>query len=321
MKKNRQQRIFELRTLIDEKILPLITSDYVLWGLPYYINPGDTLIWNGALSLLKGCPHKCIGTCGWDEYRYQPLNKDTVILIIGGGFFGDLWRKAWSGVMDIITRYPDNPIMILPQSIFYQNPIVAKEDAERLAKCKNLTICTRDKQSFDYATTFFSFAKTLFVPDLAFHMDVNLLYRCAVKQTDKVLYLKRNDKELVQDKADIIGENVERKDWPAMSGNYSFSMRVVCALYLRLSKRKNKFYRCLITLLMKYGHRCVVTRDAVRFISSYKTIYTTRLHVMILSFLLDKEIYILDNSYGKISGCYDAWLKGCDNIYIYSKND
>jgi len=319
MKENGQQRIAELRTLIDERILPLITSDYVLWGLPYYMNPGDTLIWNGALSLLKGCKYKCVGTCGWDEYRYVPLRKDTVILIIGGGFFGDLWRKAWNGVMDAVTQYLENPIVILPQSIHYQDQNIAKEDARRLAKCNHLTICTRDQQSFDYANKVFTSARTLLVPDLAFHIDVKQLLRYAVRQTDKVLYLKRNDKELITGNADITGENVEQKDWPAMSGDYSFGMRVVCALYSRLGKMQNRFCRWLVAALMKYGHRCIVTRDAVRFISSYKIVYTTRLHVMILSFLLGKEVYILDNSYGKISGCYDAWLKDCDEIYIYEE--
>ena len=47
------ERISGLRAKIEAEILPLITSDYVFWGLPYYENPGDTLIWEGALELLK----------------------------------------------------------------------------------------------------------------------------------------------------------------------------------------------------------------------------------------------------------------------------
>lgn len=43
----------QLRTIIEEKLTPLIDNDYVLYGLPYYNNIGDTLIWEGELEFLK----------------------------------------------------------------------------------------------------------------------------------------------------------------------------------------------------------------------------------------------------------------------------
>lgn len=313
---NVKDKVSYLTSLIDEKILPLITSDYVFWGLPYYVNPGDTLIWEGALQMLKKSPYKCLGTCGWDDYKHVPLSKDTVILVIGGGFFGDVWRKAWDNVMDTITLYPDNPIVILPQSVFYESEDIAQEDAKRLSKLKRLTICTRDQQSFDYAQQTFT-NNVLLVPDLAFHCNINKLSRFALKQTDRILYLKRRDKELPSSVVDLNGVNVDQRDWPAMSGEYTLCMRIVSRLIYECSKIRNNGIRdYFVTFLYKYGNRNVIIRDAVRFISPYKEIHTTRLHVMVLSFLLGKRVFILDNSYGKISGCYKAWLYDVEDITL-----
>lgn len=313
---NINNKIIELSNLIDEKVLPLITSDYVFWGLPYYINPGDTLIWEGALQLLKKSPHKCLGTCGWDEYKYIPISKDTVILVIGGGFFGDVWRKAWSYVMETITLYPDNPIVILPQSVYYESEDIAKEDAKLFAKLKKLTICTRDQQSYENAKKYFS-NNVLLVPDLAFHCDIKKLKRFSLKQSNRILYLKRCDKELSPSQKDVQGNNVDKRDWPAMSGECSFSMRLISRLISECSKIKNeKLKDRIVVFLYKYGNRNIILRDAVRFISQYKEVHTTRLHAMILSFLLDKKVYIHDNSYGKISGCYNAWLSDVENVSI-----
>ena len=309
----------QLATTIDDTILPLITSDYVLWGLPYYINPGDTFIWNGALEMLKGCKYKCLGTCGWADYTYVPLKKETVILIMGGGYFGDVWRQAWDNVMNTITLYPDNPIVILPQSIYYESQDTADSDAARLAQLKRLTICVRDQKSYDYGCTHFS-NPVILVPDLAFHMDLKRLRSYMIDETEKVLYLKRLDKEFPSGKTDITGGDVDTTDWPAMTAGVRPTLplrltnKIVALAGKFLPKRINqKTY----IWIMKHIHRNLITKDAVSFISQYKTIYTTRLHVMIIAFLLGKEVFIMDNSYGKVSGCYQTWLKECDNIKIY----
>ncbi|UVP53814.1 polysaccharide pyruvyl transferase family protein [Bacteroides cellulosilyticus] len=46
----------------------------------------------------------------------------------------------------------------------------------------------------------------------------------------------------------------------------------------------------------------------MHFINPYKEIYTTRLHVAILSILTHKPFMFIDNSYGKNSSFYNTWL-------------
>lgn len=313
-----KSKIAYLSELIDNSILPLITSDYVFWGLPYYSNPGDTLIWEGSLNMLKKCQYKCIGTCGWNDYKYIPLRKETVILIIGGGFFGDLWRKAWSAVMDTITLYPDNPIVILPQSIYYENKEIEKSDSERLAKCKNLTICLRDEVSYNYAKSHFLANKSILVPDMAFHANLDKFSLAIKKPNKQGLFLKRNDKEFPSGFS-FDNNNCDISDWPTMSGRSSLPYRFFDHYYRKLEPYKGSFSMWIKKQMMYYPHRYITLFDSIKFLSQYETIYSTRLHAALLAWMIGRNVVILNNSYGKIGNLYKTWLTDCENISLYGQ--
>lgn len=51
----------------------------------------------------------------------------------------------------------------------------------------------------------------------------------------------------------------------------------------------------------------------------YSIVYTTRLHVLILSALLEKKIFLIDNTTGKLNSFYNTWLKDLDNIIVEQK--
>lgn len=316
---NHIDKIKELKKVITREITPLISNDYVLWGLPYYTNIGDTLIWEGELEFLKEVPFKCLGVCGWDEYEPVPLKEDTVILITGGGYMGDVWRKAWDSVMNTIESYPNNPIVILPNTIFYQNPKVLRSDAERLAKLNNLTICVRDKVSYQIAKESFR-NKVCLVPDMALYISLDYLNQWRLPQTDNVLFLKRIDKELGNVDLIIPVPNVDERDWPTVDGKSSFGERVFYAsrILCKKTKIKNERVHALAQWLEhKIGYfvfRKSLTCRGVEFVSKYKEVFTTRLHVMILAVLLGKKVHYIDNSYGKLSSFYNTWLIDCDIV-------
>lgn len=325
---NKKEKIKELQTIIRREVTPLITSDYVLWGLPYYPNIGDTLIWEGEIEFLKAVPYKCLDTCGWDGYRFKPLGEDVTILITGGGYFGDVWRKAWDNVMDTIEHYPNNRIVILPNTIFYNDADMMRSDAKRLSKLKKLVICVRDNVSYDIATKNFKNEVRL-VPDMAFCIKESYLRQWEKKETNRILYLKRKDKELVDDNIKICGDsdNIEVRDWPTMDGKPTMTERIFskissysCSSILQILFGQS-LLRKLEAFYAYHFYRKCMTRQGVGFVSRYRKVYTTRLHVMILSVLLGKKVHFIDNSYGKLSSFYNAWLTDCDEVDAYQNDN
>lgn len=324
----RKETVAYLRETIYGKIAPLITGDYVLWGLPYYPNIGDTLIWEGELEFLKRIPHRCVGTCAWDDYSVSPLKKDTVILITGGGYFGDVWRKAWDNVMDTIVHYPENPVILLPNTICYENPETMKADAERLAALKRLVICTRDSVSYAIAKANFS-NDVLLVPDMAFCISDRTLDRWRKKASDRTLLLMRTDKELGSIGNPLPGgPGIDIRDWPTMEGGRPrFADKVFGRVHRwrKEARQKGSVFAPAAAWMEKAVayllYRPHLTGTGIGFISSYGTIVTTRLHAMISGVLLDRKVSYIDNSYGKLSSFYGTWLSGCEGVERFGEDN
>lgn len=308
----------ELSRLIDQCLTPLITGDYVLWGLPNYRNEGDVLIWQGTLDYLKGIPFRCLGTHRFDEYIYIPLKKDTVILIFGGGYFGDTWRSSWEKVVNTLVLYPDNPIVLLPQSIHYESAILLSKDRDKLSQCKHLTICARDIDSFVFAKEKFPSHQVFLVPDMAFHIT-------SLKSKDNhgngVLYIKREDKELVPipDQELLINADAV-SDWPSVRGYPSLFFSLGVYSILRRFWRIPVFHRLCEEWITR-TYRPLMLYKAVRFLAPYEVIITTRLHAAILSLMMGKRVYCLDNFYGKLSALHRTWLQDCEAISMIKRSD
>lgn len=320
---NSKDKVLELQSLIVQRILPLIDNDYVLYGLPYYTNIGDILIWNGEKELLKRIPYKCLGVCSLHEIPQFKLKKDTIILITGGGYWGDVWRDAFENMLNAIQGYKENKIIFLPASIYYADEDIMRQDAQYMSDFKHLTICVRDKVSFEYVNRHFS-NHAILVPDMAFYINASYLKQWIKPTLDKVLYLKRIDKELVDGSLVINENNIDIHDWPTMDEEMSL-IENICYKVLYRTNRLGK-YKYLTVFSKRFRNfiynsilRHIMTKRGVQFISSYKKVYTTRLHVLILSVLLDKEVILIDNSTGKLSAFYHTWLKNLNSVSEYKK--
>lgn len=301
-----------LRDLIVNTLTPLISDSYVLWDLPYYTNIGDILIWEGTENFLKQLSSQCISKCSYQTFSYKPLPKDTTILLQGGGNFGDLWRVHQEFRLKIVELYPDNKIIILPQSVHYQDTKILERDAELMGKHSNLTICVRDTKSWDILGSYFYKNNLLLLPDMAFCISQQTLNQYSGKSTSKVLYLKRNDIEFcAKNYESYIIEDlhlVDIRDWPTMEFIYIRFKILGKLINFQQYKLANAFASIFLkTYLIKKGGR---------FLCRYNKIYTTRLHVAILAILLNKPFVFFDNSYGKNRFFYETWLKDLDNIYF-----
>lgn len=305
------EKIKQLRKKIEDALLPLIDSDYVLWDCPYHNNIGDILIWQGEIEFLHKLKYKCLDYASKDTCYFPRLSEDVVILLHGGGNFGDIWREPQDFRLKVIQAYPNNRIIIFPQTVYYQDKAIIQQDAKIMASHSDLVICARDQNSYEILKK--HFANTiLLLPDMAFCISTIHKKKYYSISEKKSLYLKRSDKEFG---TEVVGlpENIEIHDWPTFEKKY-FVVRVLNGL-LRIKSYCN--IRILNVMLNRWAYkrlRCDLITMGICFLSQYDRVYTTRLHVLILSVLLGIDCHVIDNNYGKNSSFYQTWLQDLQGV-------
>ena len=211
-----------------------------------------------------------------------------------------------------MQRYPDNKIIFLPQTVYYEGIRNARNDAMEFRKHKHLTMCARDKYSYRFLKTLGFGTDIRLVPDMAFYINADELRQFYKPLLHKDLVFSRVDKE----KADVVVDGLTKKydvgDWP----DYETTEPLVERLYdLIEDGRYDEADEYAVNTYMPAR-----VKTGVEFISQYDRIFSNRLHGAILSILLGKEVYILDNSYGKNKQYYNTWLRNCDKVRLLPMN-
>jgi pyruvyl transferase EpsO len=306
-------KIMQIRNNIEKALTSLITHDYWLLELPYYTNIGDILIWHGTEYFLKKLEDRCTYTASSATFRTRRIDANTIILLQGGGNFGDLWNEPHAFRCKIISAYPDNVIIILPQTVFYLDKNNLMNDRELFSKHKKLIICARDMKSYQLLNEYFNANTVLLVPDMAFCIPMDSLQKRFEKSQDKNLFLKRNDREL---KTSICYENyidnkaIDISDWPSMEKDRATALLLRCLF--GLNRRIPFLFSRLTDFYASFFFKPDMIRTGVKFICEYNKVYTTRLHAAILCCLLEKPFVLFDNSYGKNRSFFETWLTDLD---------
>lgn len=318
------QNLLNTKEIIFRSLDPLIKQDYCLLDVPDHNNIGDHLIYQGELEYLKRLPYKMLYSANETYTRYDRIPEGCTILLNGGGNFGDLWRWFQTYRLNIVKSFPRNKIIILPQTVYYKDGKVLLDDSKIFNGHPDLTICVRDTTSYGILKKNCTNNNILLVPDMAFCLDLDK--HLNKNQTQKALIFERRDqemngsydsgkiKELIsKDKA------IDVEDWPSYSKTKSvegFQNLLYKANRTISRKLKNTG---LINDCFGLNSKSLSTEyllQGVKFINKYDEVYTTRLHGFILSLLLDKTVYLIDNSYGKNSTFYNTWAKDFKNSYL-----
>lgn len=302
------QACAHLGRIIYQNLAPLIPGDYILLDLPYHSNIGDILIWLGEQTFLKELPGKCLGQHSKETFDFSPIPSDCSILLHGGGNFGDIWRDHQEFRLKVIQSYPDNNIIIFPQTIHYESYELFANDVEIMNNHRHLTVCARDNNSFKILKEK-SFTGTILVlPDMAFCIHPNeLLSTVTVKPPLKDnLLLVREDKEI--NSKTRIRELVSKytmSDWPQIMESSDMAFQ-----YMRRHDREeiDAFF------INDFFPRRI--KEGAEFVLSFNKVCSTRLHVAILRLLLGLPVQIIDNSYGKNLSFYNTWLMDINLVEV-----
>ncbi len=315
-------KIAELRGCIRSTLMPLIIGDCILADAPYYDNIGDVLIWQGINDFLRSSGRRLVQTNSGSTFNFPELSPEVTILLMGGGNFGDLWRWFQDVRLEIIKRYPDNRIVMFPQSVWYDDTSMVAHDAEIMGRHPDLHLCARDNWSYDFMKRNFSTNNIYLVPDMAFCIDESVLnpYRNS-SQSGKRLFLKRLDKEISAATPLATGLDAEVRDWPTIEHK---PVRFWIGKFIGLAHRL-VFFRSISNMICRAidyyatdGVRDELVKIGCRFLAPYGEVITTRLHAMILSVLLYKPMEYIDNTTGKLSAFAETWLCGLNQVKRYN---
>lgn len=292
-----------------------IAKPYVLLDYPDHPNVGDSAIYGGEVSATKrifGAPpaYVCKFNTDWDQIS-RGIPEDAVILLHGGGNFGDIWEYYQRFRETVMARYPSRRIIQLAQSMHYGNPERMVETARAIAGTERLTLLFRDHESIALAQEHFDCDIHL-CPDAAF--AIGPLPLPAEPKVDLLLML-RDDKESVKpaiDPARLPASHIV-DDWGADEPDLyqkatwagrTTALRTRNIRDLGRQARMTSYFDALAQMRIDRG---------LRKLAQARFIITDRLHVHIMSTLLGIPHAFLDNSYGKIarmSAAFDTQWEG-----------
>lgn len=265
---------------------------------PCHFNIGDMLIDKGFRHFLKKNKISVFDRfCQDDISRLFKINlpSDVVIALHGGGNFGDIYEKHEALRKKIIQAFPHNFIVIMPQSVHYSDPVKFKEMADIIISHKNIKVLVRDKESFEFLSQQLPVDVIRLVPDCAM-----LLYPISTLSdpTSDTLILRRKDVESIT--------NEKGFDW----------RDIVYRKDRKLLNVIKKLQKLEVLLNIRLGSHVLLDslqdsliKRAVNVYARYNRIDTDRLHGAILGVLMNKNLVLRDNSYGKINRYMNAWFK------------
>jgi exopolysaccharide biosynthesis predicted pyruvyltransferase EpsI len=318
----------QLSQRIDETLAPLIagrSERICIIDPPGYANVGDSAIFLGELAFLRrNFPEARIDF--FDTANYTPacdrfIRDSSVILLQGGGNFGEIWPRHHAIRMEILNRFPGKPIVQFPQSISFTTQAAIDATARAIEAQGNFTLLVRDRKSQAFAEKHFP-CTTILCPDMAFALGeierepASLDFLCLLRQ----------DKEMVADHSKLLnvlktlGGSLDVADWIEAPGS-------------RLGKsdkslgRTWRRYPWTIGFTRSFAFRLRerYARERLAFglglLSRGSMVITDRLHAHVLCCLLGVRHLLFDSLDGKVSALYEAWTKGTQHARLVSSVD
>jgi pyruvyl transferase EpsO len=299
------------------KVRPVVYLDY-----PVHDNVGDLLIHQGADAFLDDYGYEVLGRFSMHDFSRRGRDDETavvlkpsirdldrlvaranpVLVLHGGGNFGDIWPQFQMFRELIIQRYPDTPIVIFPQSIHFGSVEKRRRAARALAAHKHLAIFVRDEESLGFVHE--ASAEGEIVPDMAHQLWGRA--ELTASNGAGTLVLRRRDRE-----SGNAGPTDNYFDWRELNGEVSrFTLRAL----RKWQTIDNPLRHVVANERLWRVYRDRLIRAAVARFRPYACIDTDRLHGVILGALMSKQVRYGEGSYGKLHRYASRWLAGSNLI-------
>ncbi|MDT0576994.1 polysaccharide pyruvyl transferase family protein [Croceicoccus sp. F390] len=294
-------------------------GDYAILDFPNHGNIGDSAIYLGELALCRqhfGRSPALVTEANDDDLaRIARLNPDATLLLHGGGNFGDLYPRHQQFRDAVLRRFVDRRIVMMPQSIHFENVANVAPSAAAIAAHPDFTMMVRDRSSLQFAEQHFA-CRVLLVPDMAFMLGA---IAPPIRADLRVLGLMRKDKEAaISDNGDLarLPQPAQIVDWPD-EWKYPRKPDVLPDFLRRWLPPQVQGWKPASPAAFEWlANKRLQT--GLTILARGQTVLTDRLHAHILCVLLGIGHVVLDNSYGKIKKFSDEWTQ--DSAFMRARS-
>ena len=264
-------------------------------GTPEYSNLGDSEIAIAQMLFLEKCGYKKkhIKEFTQSEYNnysgliYRYIGKRHLICGIGGGNMGNLWYNEELFRYSFIDQFPNNPIIIFPQTVFFTDD----EDGEKAKKesllhyntHSSLTLVAREKQSFSMMNSLYKCSKVLLTPDIVLSTRMEDYGASLIAKNGKVIFQSDKEKKMTDNDRSKIQDYL-------IENNFSF--------------RTSDMYS---DVPVTKDNRVELVRKKMQEFSESELVITDRLHGMVFAALTGTPCIVFSNNHHKVQATYD-WI-------------
>jgi pyruvyl transferase EpsO len=278
--------------------------DVVLVGTTLHDNAGDSLIWLGQLAVLAELGirvHAVVHPASFDRRPFDAAPPGAVVLLSGGGNFGDLWPFVHRHREWILQEITDRRIVQFPQSLHFRDDAAVARVQHSLAARDDVSLMWRDRQSLGAARDLFPGVDAHLVPDVAFARRPP---RVPVSPGDRIVWIARDDREGSALRRSS-GPSGRVTDWgldraPALA-------RELLWLTARVERRVPSVVGPRPRLVLYNRSALMTAHAAARLVAGARVVVTDRLHAHVLCTMFAVPHVLLDDGYGKIRAFLDTW--------------
>lgn len=243
-------------------------------------NAGDMLIAAATLGF-------------FDKYKlpFQMYKKNgclDAVVYGGGGIWTADYKRDWIKHLEILKKAKQ--IVILPSSFNNCPELIDALDERFVVFC-------REKRSFEYMVAANTGAKIILDHDMAFRMTTKQ-FKKTYKLSDKMI------------------DTLNNINWKKIPGT---------AMFMRADRESaGKYKTDLDVSELAVGYSLTMEPKWINFcaqlmlgvVNQADVVVTDRLHVAIAGLLVGKTVFMLDNTYGKLSAVYEHSMKQFSNVHF-----
>lgn len=254
----------------------------------------------------------------WVEYNPDtPPDEENIVLVYGGG---GRFTSHWEGI-DVHLAHLTHPRVkkgiILPHSFFEVDFFIKGLDERH-------TVICREQRSYDYCCSVSSRATIMLDDDMGLQLRLQEL-----PEISSIPEIHDISNKVEHAQYELLQHGWHNKVLKGVRQATVYTLidnqRKKVAFLLRTDKEKSAALRSPASydISIAWNSSCRETAYNAYFIQifaeaiSYPDIVVTdRLHVAIMAHHCGKEVYLLDNDYGKLRGVYNQSLSGESNVHL-----